>query len=250
LDIAAQNKNKKSNLVLEVIKIIAFLSMALDHLKIMGPSYFVLETPGRAAYPLFAVALAYSYSYHTRSKKSYLLRLFALGVISQPFFALWLSGLLIKAPTWDTILSVEMTSLNILFNLLGGLFVALLFQKKRYALAVLSFLLFGAITHKFSYGAPGVLMVAALALFFNETKSQNFHAASLYFSCALACSFVLLSTSNSSTRAIFVSSMLLSVFSLLIFNAKMELPEWRRWIYYCFYPVHLFVYWLIWLSIV
>lgn len=63
-----------------MIKLIAFATMTLDHLRVIGYDDFILV--GRLAYPLFAYMLAYNYVCRTRDQERYISRLAILAAVS------------------------------------------------------------------------------------------------------------------------------------------------------------------------
>ena len=73
-----------------VIKIIACITMLLDHIKYSSPVFenFATEYLGRLSFPLFAFLIAEGYT-HTKNLKKYYKRLFVFGLLSQIPFMLF-----------------------------------------------------------------------------------------------------------------------------------------------------------------
>ena len=72
-----------------VLKIIALLSMLIDHMGVVFPEYFGIEfrVVGRIAFPIFVFLVAEGFR-HTKSPVKFLARLFVFAIISEPFFDL------------------------------------------------------------------------------------------------------------------------------------------------------------------
>jgi len=72
-----------------VLKIIALISMLIDHTGAVFPEYFGLEfrVIGRVAFPIFVFLVAEGFRY-TKSPAKFLARLFVFAIISEPFFDL------------------------------------------------------------------------------------------------------------------------------------------------------------------
>lgn len=98
------------------IKIIACISMLIDHLQYAVPfirEHTVLKCLGRLSFPLFAFGLVEGYV-HTSDLKKYVKRLFIFGIISQIPFMYFRSLV-------DNINIEKVKMLNIMFTLLLGL---------------------------------------------------------------------------------------------------------------------------------
>ena len=75
------------------LKIIALVSMLMDHTAAVFPQYVPLwfRVVGRLAFPIFAYLVAEGFR-HTRDARKFLLRLAAFALVSQPFFGWALMG--------------------------------------------------------------------------------------------------------------------------------------------------------------
>ncbi|MBQ3211233.1 MAG: hypothetical protein IJB09_07035 [Oscillospiraceae bacterium] len=66
-----------------VIKIIAAVSMLIDHMGLLlFPQYGIMRILGRLAFPLYAFCIAEGF-YYTRDRKRYFLQIFVLGLLCQ-----------------------------------------------------------------------------------------------------------------------------------------------------------------------
>ncbi len=73
------------------LKLIACLSMLLDHIGYTWPAFFPLRAAGRLAFPLFVFFMVQGFR-HTSSRGRYALRLGVFAVLSQVPFSLLLYG--------------------------------------------------------------------------------------------------------------------------------------------------------------
>ena len=84
------NKNNEivTNMNTNFLKLIAIISMVIDH---MGYALFsnnlIMRSIGRIAFPIFTYCAMIGY-FRTNDLKKYILRLFILGLISQPFYTI------------------------------------------------------------------------------------------------------------------------------------------------------------------
>ncbi len=111
-------ESKGRSLNIFIIKIIACITMVLDHIKyVYEPSVnFVTLYLGRISFPLFAFLATEGY-FHTSNIKKYFQRLITFGIISQiPFmiFRMYVGNWMM---------------LNIMFTLILGLMAILIFDK-------------------------------------------------------------------------------------------------------------------------
>ena len=67
------------------LKIIAVITMIIDHVGAVFNLSITYRIIGRVAYPIFVYLVADGFRY-TRSKEKFLLRLFVFAIISEPFF--------------------------------------------------------------------------------------------------------------------------------------------------------------------
>jgi hypothetical protein len=100
-----------------LLKMIALVSMIIDHIGVAYWPALEMRVIGRIAMPLFVWCLVVGTEY-TRNAFRYALRLFILGVISQPLY------IMVLGATW--------THLNILFLLCLGVLAIAGIQKKWY----------------------------------------------------------------------------------------------------------------------
>lgn len=147
-----------------VLKIIAIVAMAIDHVgyfiaPINMHAYIIMRAIGRIAFPIFCFQIAEGYR-HTSNQKRYLARLLTAAVISEVPFDLCFHNTFFH---WE--------DLNVMFTLLLGLLSICLyelilnkirFKLKPLALLPLLALSFAAKVLNTDYGAIGVILIFLL----------------------------------------------------------------------------------------
>lgn len=211
----------------ELLKWIAIVFMIVDH---TGHVFFkeniILHGIGRLAFPLFAYLLAHNYYFYSSDKKMFLKRLLLFGIISQPIYYFVIS---------DHVL-------NIFFTLFLGLFFVFSFEsilekikgKERW-IGVFSLFIFVLILSLFvEYTFFGVGLI--ISFYFLFKKRDN-----LFLGLGIVFSYL----SNLSSWVLGLSSF--GSFALIYLIQKREffVRRMNKWFFYLFYPVHLFILWLI-----
>jgi hypothetical protein len=218
-----------------VIKIIAVLTMAIDHIgAFLLPDYYPLRMIGRLSFPLFAWLIANGAVY-TRSMAKYMQRLVFLGIISQvPFMLLHRSH---NPNSWE---------INIFLTLFLGLLGIYAIQRlqtnglKVIAVGVLAIageLFCGG----FSYGAYGVLTIVGFYFFkdsFTHTLLLQVVLTALFYvpRIIMSDSSLEMQYMNHSMNLIQPLA-LLSLIFIYYYNSKQG-PK-MQWFFYWFYPLHL-----------
>ena len=211
------------------IKIIACITMVLDHIKYAIPSTQNLVTifGGRIAFPLFAFFITQGYI-HTSDLEKYYKRLIIFGLISQVPFMLFRT------------LVGEWEMLNIMFTLLLGLFAITIYDKcsKKYISIPICILIIilGEIL-KVDYGWLGVALVHLIYICRNKKIALLFSYIALitiyfYFNKILDIIYI----------GYFISYLVPVVF-MLLYNG--EQGRKVKYFFYMFYPVHMIILFLI-----
>ncbi len=222
-----------------LLKIIAMISMLIDH---MGAYLFegniVCKILGRIAFPVFAFFIAEGMRY-TRSRKKYVLQLFIFACISQIAY----------------ILLRDDFKLNVLFTFLIAILLIYLIEqllKKEnhtkllkmvlIAIAAISImiltLVFGDVLEMIDYSLLGVLMV--LDFYFIRSKWKFLAAAILVVLMFLKAILF------NGFKLVYMCPLfaILAIVMLLFYNNKKGKFN-LKYLFYVFYPLHLFVIWLI-----
>lgn len=159
-----------------VLKIIALISMAIDHTgHLIYGGFSYMNYIGRIAFPIFAFQISEGYT-HTSNLRKYFLRLLSFALISQIPFMLFLS-----------MYSNDIFGLNIFFTLLLGLASITIYDKldkiecskhmhilyKLFGIIIVIILsIVGEVTNC-DYGYFGVLAIFTFFLFKNNKIFMN-----------------------------------------------------------------------------
>lgn len=207
-----------------IIKIIALIAMTFDHTgKILLDNNLLLTTIGRIAFPLFAFQIIEGF-YHTKNLKKYLLRLFLVALIAEvPFYFLF-KGL-------DTI-----------FTLIAGLLIIIFYRKtndnadKFFLISII--ILFGIILQLllFDYGLFGILLIFILYLF-RDSKLKR----SIFFMILLLFKYLFFfyTTSNILITVLYFLGTASSLFIINNYNHKQG--KNIKYLFYIYYPLHLYI---------
>ena len=199
-------------ITLFTLKIIAIITMFLDHYYriIGGPEW--LSILGRLAFPIFAFSISEGYS-HTKNVNKYLMRLLNFAII-------------IQLPNF---LGFQEYPLNIFFTLALGLFCLEILDNNKINIVVryivVLYLCFLAEKTGLDYGAYGVILI----ILFNKLKNNKLYI----FIAFLALNLVILKIGNLSEMQMY------SVFSLVpifLYNGKKGYG--MKYFFYLFYPLH------------
>ena len=158
------NIKKGKKMSIFAIKILACITMILDHIKYAIPitNNFITKYFGRIAFPLFAFLITEGYI-HTKNLKQYYKRLILFAIISQVPFMLFRS-----------LVSEQYLMLNVMFTLLLGLIAITIYDKiknKFFSMPLcFVFICLGEIL-KVDYGWFGV---AAVFLFYIFKEKEIF----------------------------------------------------------------------------
>jgi len=206
----------------EFLKWIAIITMTIDHIgAVLYPELRVLRFVGRIAFPLFAYLLVLGLE-NTRNIRNYLIRLFIFAAVSQvPFFLA-----LDYAP-------FEM--LNIFFTLGLGLMFVYFFQKA----SIFAFIpLLASFLINFDYGIYGLALIGCMALLRKNTKLG------VVLIVLLNCLFLFPFSSQFFSLAALPLIVLHDTGYLSLvkdYGEDYKIPFWRKYLFYIFYPLHLFL---------
>lgn len=205
--------------------------MSFDHVGYLimgGSSWF--NYIGRFAFPIFAFQISEGYT-HTKNVYKYMFRLFVFAIISQIPFMLFQYSMGINL------------SLNIFFTLLFGLLAIFIYDKIKYKfLGILCAFILGVIAElcKFDYGFYGIAIIFLFYLFRNNKLAM----------CLSFIMTVLLKTLYGIYMYGFHMSYIYSslfvigaLFFICLYNEKKGRNI--KYLLYFFYPVHLFLIYLI-----
>lgn len=212
-----------------IIKIIACITMVLDHIKyVYEPSTnFATLCLGRISFPLFAFLLTEGYV-HTSNIKKYAKRLLIFGIISQIPFMLFR----MYVGNW--------IMLNIMFTLLLGLISILIFDKiknKYISIPLVILTILCGKIFKVDYGAYGVLLIFIL-YFFKDKKIFLF-----FTYIVIIILHYYLTTGLSMEYFYNIVFTIFPIFIIISYNGKQGRK--LKYFYYWFYPVHMLIFCII-----
>lgn len=214
-----------------ILKIIACISMFLDHVKYAIPETqnFVTIYLGRIAFPIFAFLITQGYI-HTSNLEKYYKRITVFALISQIPFMLFRS------------LIGEWEMLNIMFTLLLGLFAITVYDKinKKYiSIPICIFLIILGEIINVDYGWFGVALVFLLYICKNNKIVLTFSYVILilvwfYFEGMLKLYNMYI---------IYFINYLIPLIFILLYNGKQG--KKIKYFLYWFYPAHMLILYLV-----
>ncbi len=205
------------------LKMIAILAMAIDHIgAVLFPQYLEFRIIGRIAFPIFAYTLVEGFM-HTRGVKKYLMRLGLLALVSEIPFDL----AFYRTP-------FEFVHQNVFFTMFLGIAMLYLYLKSiskvRQLVVVIGMLLLADFLRT-DYSSAGLLMIFWFYQFHGKKILQ-----------LLGMAFI---------NIFYMGGMQIyacwSALPIAVYNGERG-PK-CKWFFYWFYPVHLFIIYLISLVI-
>ena len=215
-----------------VLKIIACISMILDHIKYVIPETINIATLylGRIAFPLFAFIAVEGYL-HTSDLKRYIKRLIIFGLISQIPYMLFKSS----------IVKEYILEVNVIFTLLLGIISILIYEKSKNKyfgfLIALILCIIGQVI-KVDYGWYGVGLVFLIYLIKNnKIKFIIFYI--LYTLLYYFFTFIKLNFILTINYLPYMICSIIPVILMIMYNGK--LGKKLKYFYYWFYPIHMLI---------
>lgn len=212
------------------LKILACITMLMDHIgKIFSPAIFPFIYIGRLAFPIFAFQASMGFE-HTKNIKKYISRLFIFALISQIPFHLFVGA----------------GKLNVIFTLLFGIIALYLYKKltdkNLYALAftIIAFIAFLAEFLKTDYGCYGVFIIF---LFYILKNNKLLMTIGFFFLTTILYGQRFLIYGFQYVMILQYIFTLLGIIPILLYNGKQG--KKIKYIIYIFYPLHLFILYLI-----
>ena len=202
------------------IKLIAIITMFLDHLGLMiYPELTIYRIVGRIAFPLFAFQLGIGYI-HTQNKIQHIIKVLIFALLIQ-------SAYIVAEIFFD--IQKNYYILNIFFTLFFGLLLIYLYDKRKNVLLfivllipVLLELLFKV---KFDYGLYGIALIFIMYIFNKNT---------VLFLIAML--MLLLANCIIENNYLQLFSLFTLLFILMPIEFNIKIPNN---IFYIFYPLHL-----------
>ena len=217
----------------EILKLIACLTMLVDHIGYVFLPYPILRIIGRLAYPIYAFLLCQGLQ-HTKNPRKYLLRMLLVLLITELPYDLLFRG------EWT------LEHQNVMFTLLLGLLMGLCIRKASALpvklLLVVPFALLAELART-DYGGYGILIIALFLFSQNVRHPRLFEAAGLFFLSLFMSQSAVLIWGFPVPIQLFT---LVALIPISLYNGKKSTAApVLQWGFYLFYPVHLVILFLI-----
>ena len=215
-----------------VLKIIAFLTMIVDHTGVIFyPNSQIFRIIGRISFPIFCFFIVEGFS-HTKNIKQYLGRILILALISEVIFDLLLFD---KAICFDR--------QNTCFELFLGLLTIYLFDlliKNKYKISPIVLLIFSIYLSNIlnlDYSYKGIILIFCFYLVNKLNLSKIKRILYLFLSIIIFFMISIISTPNITYLGIF-----LSIPFILLYNGKLGYNnKFIQYLFYLLYPLHLLI---------
>lgn len=227
---------------LDVIKILALITMLIDHIgHILFPNIYWLRIIGRSTFPIFAFLI----SYHLATKNvfiKYIKRLLPFAILTTLFIA-----------PFEVIIK-DYFRFNILWSFLVAILALFVFEKVikekihsylKIFIISLSFILCGSLSYLCDYKLTGFLLLVFFYFYFKTNKK-------VFLFATLADAALLNSEYLFTYPKIVVPYVIVTFLTVLIsiITAKYAPKKQKRflkhwWIFYAIYPAHLLIIYLI-----
>ena len=218
----------------EGLKFLACAIMLLDHIGATLIPWGTLRIIGRLAFPIFCFLLAEG-AHYTRNPRNYLLRLGIGAILSELPFDLALFG------SWSWQHQSVMITL-----LLGAMALLAMKRMTQPLLKILVLLLFAFLADFMNtdYGGAGVLMIALFGL----TRERKYGWVVQLLGMYLICRWIIPGGAVWFIgRYVFIEIFaILALIPIWLYSGKKSTSSRAvQWVFYLFYPVHLWILYLI-----
>lgn len=225
-----------------LIKLIAMISMLIDHTGKMLFHSNAMRCAGRLAFPIYAYCIAVGCVY-TRNHLKYLTRLVMVGMISQPFYALAMDhtsasmyAISFRENPVGAVINFYVESWghpSVFLTLALGLLVLWTIRERQLVLTLALALIVWKGQKYIDYGWKGVVLIVLFYLF-----SQKW-----WMTLPAVGAFMLWWAMLGSSYHFFGMSFGIQVFALpalllICIHTHLSLKI-NKWVYYLFYPAHL-----------
>lgn len=232
----------KTNQNTDFIKLIACLSMLIDHAgKMLFPQIIEMRLIGRLAFPMFAYGVAVGVVY-TRDPIRYLSRIALLALVSQPLYALGLdhaNSAMFSVSFFENPLGAlqafyihSWNKPSILLSLFLGLCILTALRNRRWVLALFVYILCARFSSSLDYGLGGIRLI----ILFYALCEHPWAALVLLPAYMIAWSGGVGYTFFGQSFGMRIFALPAVVFCCLPMKRQLRLP---RWFVYAFYPAHL-----------
>ena len=225
-----------------LLKLVAMLTMLIDHTGKMLFHSNLMRIIGRTAFPIYAYCIAAGCVY-SKNHLKYLSRLALVGLISQPFYAMALNhtyqsmyAIAFRDNPVGAVLNFYVESWrhpSIFLTLVLGLLIIWTIREKQLVLTVALALFVWLGTGFIDYGWKGVLLIVLFYMFINRW----------WLSLPIVLSYMLWWGLQSKTYHLFGVSFGIQTFAIcilpVIYLHTHSSLKINKWVFYLFYPAHL-----------
>lgn len=210
----------------EELKILACVSMLLDHIGAVLLPLKILRIIGRISFPIYCFLLAQG-ARHTHNPKKYVIRLLVAAIVSEIPFDLYFYG------------SLTLQHQNVFLTLFLGLAMILVSRSVKYPVAyILPFALVAEFIRA-DYGAWGIFLIAIFAF------TEHLPHARIVQTIALCLLFCIMPSSYVTVLSVKIPTQLFGAVSMLPISLycgqKREQNRLVQWMFYLFYPAHILI---------
>lgn len=218
------------------LKILACLFMLIDHIgAVLYPEVRILRIIGRLAFPIFVFLVAEGYR-RTKDLTDYMGRLLVFALISQLAFNAAFLGSATKP---------DNLNLNVLFTLVMGVYSLYLYDKKQNLGYVILIAVVCEALHT-DYGAFGVLLIFVSHKYYDDFIKLTTGYVGLMVLYVVNWIFSYKAMNPSLDLVAIITKhhpiepvALLALLLIKVYNGKRGLK--LKYLFYAFYPVHLFI---------
>jgi hypothetical protein len=241
-EIKLSDKNVKTGLTSNTIKLIAIIAMTIDHIAWVFFPHYSLNLPilsmkiiGRLTAPIMMFFIAEGY-YHTRNLKKYVFRLFIFAIISHFAYAIAFDKDFI--PFKKTIF--DQTSVIWAFML--GLIALAIRESKTLKIWQKNLIIFPIIWAAFpaDWSSP-----AALAVLYMGINHGNFKKQMVSLIICIAVYSIIYAVFLNVVYGIMQMLVVLAIPILYQYNGQKGSWKGMKWLFYIYYPAHLILFGLI-----
>ena len=226
---------KKSGLSQEMLKLIACVTMLIDHTgAVLFPQYLSLRIIGRIAFPIYCFLLSEGVFY-TKSPRKYGLRLGVGAFLSELPFDLALFGCIT--------LQYQSVMITLLLGFVMGICMKRVSKPHWQVLLIIPFAIIAQWLNT-DYGGWGIALIALFVLSRNMPQRLLVQTVGMAAICYLMDSFVMSIGGLRVPIEVFALAAMVPI--ALYSGEKQSKSKTLQWAFYLFYPVHLTVLFFLW----
>ena len=248
---AGTKKEIRLNTDTSLLKLIAIVSMTIDHLgAVVFPQYRIMRIIGRLAFPLFAYCIAVG-CVCTRNIGKYALRVLLLALLVQPLYVTAMNHQARMAFDWahnffriDLILQhYYLTDHHAIhFTLFMGILLIWALRDKKYIAALIVFAACWYLQNWLDYGIYGIYLMLIFWALIDRPVSAIVCAAAYMTWYSLPTLRMQLWRFNNVQVYVQIYALMALPLILIPMNTRIRV---NKWVFYLFYPAHLGVIYLI-----